>query len=50
MSLEVTPEERDQAELDIIKLEEKDASEDADLDDLIFNIKEEDDDDSSDFF
>ena len=50
MSLEVTPEERDQAELDIIKLEEKDASEDADLDDLIFNIKDEDDDDSSDFF
>ena len=50
MSLEVTPEERDQAELDIIKLEEKDASEDADLDNLIFNIKEEDDDDSSDFF
>ena len=50
MSLEVSPEERDQAELDIIKLEEKDASEDADLDDLIFNIKDEDDDDSSDFF
>jgi hypothetical protein len=50
MSLEVTPEEMEQAELDIIKLEEKDASEDADLDDLIFNIKEDDDDDSSDFF
>lgn len=50
MSLEVTPEEMEQAELDIIKLEEKDASEDANLDDLIFNIKEEDDDDSSDFF
>jgi hypothetical protein len=50
MSLEVSPEEMEQAELDIIKLEEKNASEDADLDDLIFNIKEEDDDDSSDFF
>jgi hypothetical protein len=50
MSLEVSPEEMEQAELDIIKLEEKDASEDANLDDLIFNIKDEDDDDSSDFF
>jgi len=50
MSLEVSPEERDQAELDIIKLEEKDVSEDTNLDDLIFNIKDEDDDDSSDFF
>lgn len=50
MSLEVTPEEMHQAELDAIKFDEKDASKDADLDDLIFNIKEDTDDDSSDFF
>jgi hypothetical protein len=50
MSLEVTPEEMEQAEIDAIKFDEKDASEDADLDDLIFNIKEGDDTDSSDFF
>lgn len=51
MSLEVTPEEMEQAELDSIKFDEKDALENADLDDLIFNITEEDDDnDSSDFF
>jgi hypothetical protein len=50
MSLEVTPEEMKQAELDAIKFDERDASDDADLDDLIFNIREEDDTDSSDFF
>jgi hypothetical protein len=48
MSLEVTPEETDQAEFDTISFDEKS---DDDLDDLIFNIKEDtDDDDSSDFF
>jgi hypothetical protein len=47
MSLEVTPEESEQAELDTISLDEKS---DDDLDDLIFNIKEDTDDDSSDFF
>jgi hypothetical protein len=47
MSLEVTPEESAQAELDTISLDEKS---DDDLDDLIFNIKEDTDDDSSDFF
>ena len=48
MSLEVTPEEADQAEFDTISFDEKS---DDDLDDLIFNIKEDtDDDDSSDFF
>jgi hypothetical protein len=47
MSLEVTPEEADQAEFDTISLDEKS---DDDLDDLIFNIKEDTDDDSSDFF
>jgi hypothetical protein len=47
MSLEVTPEEADQAEFDTINLDEKS---DDDLDDLIFNIKEDTDDDSSDFF
>ena len=46
ISLEVTPEERDQAELDIIKSDEKEAN----FDDLIFNIEEDNDDDSSDFF
>jgi hypothetical protein len=50
MSLEVSPEDREQAELDVIKFDEKDASEDANLDDLIFNIEDEDEDDSSDFF
>jgi len=50
MSLEVSPQDRDQAEVEIIKLDEKDASEDANLDDLIFNIEDEDEDDSSDFF
>ena len=50
MSLEVTPEEREQAELDSIKFDEKDAAENADLDDLIFNIEEDNDDDASDFF
>ena len=47
MSLQVTPEEADQAEFDTISLDEKS---DDDLDDLIFNIKEDTDDDSSDFF
>lgn len=46
ISLEVTPEERDQAELDIIKSDQKEAN----FDDLIFNIEKDDDDDSSDFF
>lgn len=50
MSLEVSPEDREQAELDIIKLDEKDTSESSNLDDLIFNIENDDDDDSSDFF
>jgi len=50
MSLEVSPEERDAVELELIKSDEKDASEDANLDDLIFDIEEDDDDDSSDFF
>lgn len=50
MSLEVSPQDRDQAEIEIIKFDEKDASEDANLDDLIFNIEDEDEDDSSDFF
>ena len=55
MSLEVTPEEINQAELDVIHAEEakeyqEDAVRAANLDDLIFNIKDEDDDDSSDFF
>ena len=50
MSLEVSPQDRDKAEIEIIKLDEKDASEDANLDDLIFNIEDEDEDDSSDFF
>lgn len=45
MSLEVTPEELAQAELDTISFDEK-----SDDDDLIFNIKEDTDDDSSDFF
>ena len=47
MSLEVTPEESAQAELDTISFDEKS---DDELDDLIFNIKEDTDDDSSDFF
>jgi hypothetical protein len=47
MSLEVTPEEAVQAEFDTISFDEKS---DDDLDDLIFNIKEDTDDDSSDFF
>jgi hypothetical protein len=47
MSLEVTPEESAQAELDTISFDEKS---DDDIDDLIFNIKEDTDDDSSDFF
>jgi hypothetical protein len=47
MSLEVTPEESAQAELDTISFDEKS---DDELDDLIFNIKEDADDDSSDFF
>lgn len=51
MSLEVSPEERDQAELDIVidELGNDEAASTANFDDLIFNI-EEDDDDSSDFF
>jgi hypothetical protein len=54
MSLEVSPEERDKAEEDIINAEEakeyqEDAVRAANFDDLIFNI-EEDTDDSSDFF
>ena len=48
MSLEVSPEEMDQAELDTISFDEK--SDNDDLDDLIFNIKDDTDDDSSDFF
>lgn len=52
MSLEVSPEESDQAEKDIISSEE--AKEDkitpANFDDLIFNIEEDGDDDSPDFF
>jgi len=55
MSLEVTPEEINQAELDITHAEEakeyqEDAVRAANFDDLIFNIKDEDEDDSSDFF
>jgi hypothetical protein len=55
MSLEVTPEERDKAELDIISAEEakeyaEDAANTANFDDLIFNINDEEDDDASDFF
>jgi hypothetical protein len=54
MSLEVSPEERDKAEEDIINAEEakeyqEDAVRAANFDDLIFNI-EEDTEDSSDFF
>jgi len=47
MSLEVSPEERDQAELDIANQE---FTSEANFDDLIFNIEEDNDDDSSDFF
>jgi hypothetical protein len=55
MSLEVSPEERDKAELDIINAEEakeyqEDAVRAANFDDLIFNINDEEDDDTSDFF
>ena len=55
MSLEVTPEERDKAELDIISAEEakeyaEDAANTANFDDLIFNINDEEDDNASDFF
>ena len=55
MNLEVTPEEMNQAEEDVIHAEEakeyqEDAVRAANFDDLIFNIKDEDDDDSSDFF
>jgi hypothetical protein len=55
MSLEVSPEQVDQAEEDVISAEEakeyqEDAVRAANFDDLIFNINEEDDDDSSDFF
>ena len=50
-----TPEERDKAELDIINAEEakeyqEDAVRAANFDDLIFNINDEEDDDTSDFF
>ena len=48
MSLEVSPEEREQAELDIIKEETK--SDDANFDDLTFTIGDEDEDSSPDFF
>jgi hypothetical protein len=47
MSLEVSPEERDKAELDIVSQE---FTSEANFDDLIFNIEEDNDDDSSDFF
>lgn len=48
MSLEVSPEEREQAELDIIKEETK--SDDVNFDDLTFTIGNEDEDSSPDFF
>ena len=48
MSLEVSPEEREQAELDIIREETK--SDDANFDDLTFTIGDEDENSSPDFF